>query len=376
MRGARHVADCSTGSWLHQIGAPGFEPGTSATQRRRATRLRYAPRAASVAVAARRSDRPVRVRRPQQQRRARPPAAPRRSAGPCGRPRVASSRAPSAPVSAAIQIRFAAPTANITSISAQQHPTQNTPWRTPEREAAAPARAGSGGAGTRPGAGTRAGTRPSATRTGTRPPAAAPTGAIAQSCSSIHGLAADRGVHAGVERRTPARRTPTTPARTRPGTPPSSATAAALPADGGRVHPHQRQARRQHHRRHHHLPRDQEQQEGGPEAGPALQQRVVVQRAGGPGRLGRDRRDPGRPDPDQHRPTARRRAAGAAGTADGLRLTRPRRGSRSSTPTGSRCGPRTRTSSPARACPPRTAPPSRPTPAIPARSRRSSSAAS
>jgi hypothetical protein len=29
---------------MNAIGAPGFEPGTSATQRRRATRLRYAPR--------------------------------------------------------------------------------------------------------------------------------------------------------------------------------------------------------------------------------------------------------------------------------------------------------------------------------------------
>ena len=33
------------------IGAPGFEPGTSATQRRRATRLRYAPVAASLTTA-------------------------------------------------------------------------------------------------------------------------------------------------------------------------------------------------------------------------------------------------------------------------------------------------------------------------------------
>ena len=34
--------------WVRSIGAPGFEPGTSATQRRRATRLRHAPTGASV----------------------------------------------------------------------------------------------------------------------------------------------------------------------------------------------------------------------------------------------------------------------------------------------------------------------------------------
>jgi hypothetical protein len=31
-----------------RIGVPGFEPGTSATQRRRATRLRHTPRGSSV----------------------------------------------------------------------------------------------------------------------------------------------------------------------------------------------------------------------------------------------------------------------------------------------------------------------------------------
>jgi hypothetical protein len=53
----------------------------------------------------------------------------RDGAAPCGRVFSWTINA----VSSAIQTTLATPAANITSISAQQQPTQNTPWRAPRR---------------------------------------------------------------------------------------------------------------------------------------------------------------------------------------------------------------------------------------------------
>ncbi len=57
-----------------------------------------------------------------------------------------------------------------------------------------------------------------------------------------------------------------------------------LPADHIEE-PDERQAGRQHHRRHHRLPGDEEDEEGGPQRRAALDQRVVMERAGRSGHL-------------------------------------------------------------------------------------------
>ncbi len=68
-----------------------------------------------------------------------------------------------------------------------------------------------------------------------------------------------------------------------------------------RVHPHHRQARGQHHRGDHHLPGEQEEQAGQQRRRPIHDQRVVVDERRRPRHLGRDRDGPGGGDAGQYR---------------------------------------------------------------------------
>ena len=216
------------------------------------------------------------------------------------------------------------PAANITSISAQQQPTQKAPWRAPSSKPAAhapPVVAGQELRGVAALVETGVLQRRELERAGERQhrPADRPLMAV-QPRARI-----DRGVQAGVEpegkqpERAPYDRVATEEGRHRP---PARGRAGGCP----REQPHERQARGQHHRRDHHLPGEQEHErrENGRRA--VHEESVVVHERRRAGRLGRDRGGPGGGDAREHGHGERAEPAadrawrmGAAGRAGGPR---------------------------------------------------------